>query len=871
MAPARMKTSLFVVYATLLSGVVCDEPELRILPSSATLIKPIGHQTLVTCRPFGGDISLISNIRWLDTKNRTIEPTKSETKSRISVEDMPPDSLALIISSLQENDAGTYTCVASYAGSKILSKSVEIHTIVAVTWVDAPTEQYPELGKDYKVRCKVTGKPAPRVEWRVNGVTLSGNNRLIAETDGLLIQNVEVTDDGTYTCRAFVFDTGELSERHIKVEVHIPPKFDENEMKGSMEFVEGESASITCKAEGKPSPTYKWIRSSTKENLGISSDRFSVNEHTGVLQINKVTRDDNGDFVCFASNGAGSVEHPVRVTVIIKPHVLEIRNISVAAGQEGVLECRATGNPLPVVTFRKLSSETPMIAGLQPNDERIVVHQREDRERQQAIGTLAITPLKTTDDGLYECIARNKGGNVTSNGHITVEFPPSFAHTPMNISWSWDHRPVNLTCIADSIPNATITWYLNERMIQRDPNFFIYNKGPQSSILVTPTDTKFYGAYTCLARNIHGEARHDIRLMEAHHPQEVQQAKFEVITATTVKFNFVEPRTDGGRPIKAYVAQYKLENQNWPEAQNKTWPVDAAYIIEHLIPQATYHFRFSALNEVGYSPWAAPLHTTMPRRSNPEEPTILNLATPPNRFAESSYGDRFEIRWKKPADNGEYIDRYDLEYCIFTGPISEVKRADGDSFKENASYKTSRLNDVLANEVKDCKTLEIRNNEQTSYALEHLEPQTLYKIELRAHNAIGFSTPGQILFRTARGDGPHSARTSDGPITTAMLIAFVVAALFVILFIVDVSCFFVNDTGLLWLACGKKSTRTPRDEETKLGSEGKELLNNGHRDGKIRIENKPMIDDGYKKDTTVEYDMKKSISRTSFVGKDSAV
>ncbi|KAF6212589.1 hypothetical protein GE061_013115 [Apolygus lucorum] len=761
----------------MLVSVVCDEPELRILPSSATLIKPIGHQTLVTCRPFGGDISLISNIRWLDTKNRTIEPTKSETKSRISVEDMPPDSLALIISSLQENDAGTYTCVASYAGSKILSKSVEIHTIVAVTWVDAPTEQYPELGKDYKVRCKVTGKPAPRVEWRVNGVTLSGNNRLIAETDGLLIQNVEVTDDGTYTCRAFVFDTGELSERHIKVEVHIPPKFDENEMKNSMEFVEGESASITCKAEGKPSPTYKWIRSSTKENLGISSDRFSVNEHTGVLQINKVTRDDNGDFVCFASNGAGSVEHPVRVTVIIKPHVLEIRNISVPTGQEGVLECRATGNPLPVVTFRKLSSETPMIAGLQPNDERIVVHQREDREKQQAIGTLAISPLRTTDDGLYECIARNKGGNVTSNGHITVEFPPSFAHTPMNISWSWDYRPVNLTCIADSIPNATITWFLNERMIQRDPNFVIYNKGPQSTILVTPTDKKFYGAYTCWAKNIHGEARYDIRLMEAHHPQEIQQAKFEVITATTVKFNFVEPRTDGGRPIKAYIAQYKLENQNWPESRNKTWPVDAAYIIEHLIPQATYHFRFAALNEVGYSPWAAPLHTTMPRRSNPEEPTILNLATPPNRFAESSFGDRFEIRWKKPADNGEYIDRYDLEYCIFTGPISEVKRADGDSFKENASYKTSRLNDVLANEVKDCKTLEIRNNELTTYSLEHLEPQTLYKIELRAHNAIGFSTPGQILFRTAR-DGfipPQDLSTDSTARATFSSVALLVS------------------------------------------------------------------------------------------------
>uniref|UniRef100_A0A069DMU0 Uncharacterized protein n=2 Tax=Triatominae TaxID=70999 RepID=A0A069DMU0_9HEMI len=108
-------------------------------------------------------------------------------------------------------------------------------------------------------------------------------------------------------------------------------------------------------------------------------------------------------------------------------------------------------------------------------------------------------------------------------------------------------------------------------------------------------------------------------------------------------------------------------------------------------------------------------------------------------------------------------------------------------------------------------------------------------------------------------------------LSSSMLIALVVAALFVILIIVDVSCFFVNDTGLLWLMCGKKGSRKPRDDDAKLGSEGKELLNNGNRDSKIRIESRPMIEDGFKRDTTVEYDMKKSISRTSFVGKDSAV
>jgi hypothetical protein len=34
--------------------------------------------------------------------------------------------------------------------------------------------------------------------------------------------------------------------------------------------------------------------------------------------------------------------------------------------------------------------------------------------------------------------------------------------------WSWDQNPVNLTCIATAIPNATITWWVRDREINRE-------------------------------------------------------------------------------------------------------------------------------------------------------------------------------------------------------------------------------------------------------------------------------------------------------------------------------------------------------------------------------------------------------------------
>ncbi|XP_024080358.1 fasciclin-2 isoform X1 [Cimex lectularius] len=801
----------------------------------------ISKQVFVTCNP--SDPNLVTNLMWLDVRNNEVKKEGPE-KSRLSTLVLGSDGkLALVFSEVEENDSGNYTCQATYAGSQTIKKSVYIQTYRTVTWEDAPKEQYPELGKDFKVRCRVTGKPAPRVEWKINDNFVKNDERFIVETDGLLIRNVQRTDDGIYTCRAFVLDTGELSERQIKVEVHIPPSF-ENPTSETKEVVDGESASVSCKATGKPDPTYKWIKGSSRADLSMSSDRFAVNDKTGDLTITKVTHEDNGDFICFALNAAGRAEKIVRFTVVIKPQVMDVKNVSFVAGETAILTCKATGNPLPAITFRKFTSPNRMIAGLQPNEDRIIVNQKEDFEKGQSIGTLTIKKLERKDDGLYACIAKNKGGEATKNGHITVEFRPSFENSPMKEAWSWDRRPVNITCVAESIPNATITWKLNNRDIEKDPNFRKFGHGPQSTLLVTPSDRKFYGHYKCVGRNLHGEAEHTIELKEAKVPSEVAQAKIEVITATTITFSFVSPNDHGGRPIKAYVVQYKKDRETWQESLNKTWPRDSPYILEGLEPQVQYFFRFAALNDVGLSSWGANQQHIMPKRSSPEEPIILNKPIPPHDYVISPFGDRYELRWKKPADNGEYIDSYMIKYCV-----------------------VNRINNAWEETDRGCEKLELKSTELTSTIINNLASDSFYKVEIWAHNIIGFSTPGQLFLQTARGSDTMMYHNSDAHLSSSLLIVVVVAALLVILIIVDVSCFFVNDTGILWLMCGKKKARSTREEDAKLGSEAKGLLKNGNQDGKIRIEGT----DSYKRDTTVEYDMKKSVSRTSFVGKDSAV
>jgi len=133
------------------------------------------------------------------------------------------------------------------------------------------------------------------------------------------------------------------------LKVHTPPSFEK--MNSSVKLVETETKSVTCKANGKPLPTYSWIKASTREDL-TTADRFSVERNTGVLTIRDISKDDDAEYKCVATNAAGKAEHFVKIDVILKPRIVAYRNISIPTGQDARLSCSAFGRPIPSVTFR---------------------------------------------------------------------------------------------------------------------------------------------------------------------------------------------------------------------------------------------------------------------------------------------------------------------------------------------------------------------------------------------------------------------------------------------------------------------------------------------------------------------------------------
>ncbi|XP_055640288.1 fasciclin-2 isoform X3 [Toxorhynchites rutilus septentrionalis] len=789
-------------WITILGFAQCQKnPSLQILPTASVQRKPVGASLLLTCRPDVTDSTLISDLRWSDNRNMTIPPKAAgQASPPIYTESIAGgQALALIFNSLQESMTGVYYCAASYSVTEQLGASVSVETYVAITWKDAPEDQRPILGDDYIVRCEVTANPPATVDWLRNGDPIKSSGRYVIENRGLLIRNVTESDDGLYTCRAAVISTGELAKRVIRVEVQIKPEV--QKLPPVLDAVEGQSFSYLCNATGKPVPEFQWIKKGTQQNVA-DIDRFAVNALTGQLDISRVEQDDHDTYTCIAKNAAGISESTTKLNVLIRPKIIEFMNITVPEDTEAVLACRAFGRPPPEITFRRFGTTEEYSVGLQVSDDRIVLDMNTNAERGETTGSLRISKVSKTDDGLYDCIARNPGDVAYKIGHITVEYKPNFDHMKsLPPVYTWEQRTANLSCLAQGIPNATIEWRWNDLRIQdlRDINLKIEDHGFRSDLIITPRDPRYYTSYKCVATNRLGNAEHVMELREARIPEAVAQAKPRSVSATSMTFDIIPPAAEKGLPMTALSVQYKEEfNPDWNTAFNRTWSPDSPYIVEGLKPQTSYSFRFAARNVVGLGQWAAYIVHSTPKRSEPETPKTLHTPIQEENeeddaIVASPYADHFELRWNVPVDNGEPITFYRVKYCP-----------------------GSKINGIWTELEGACIDDDIPI--ATHYEMRDLQADTYYRIELMAHNAIGFSKPAHLLLKTARGID-EVLRIDDRTLSSAAVIGIVVGCVLLLLLVIDILCCLIGNLGLLAMMC-RRTKRSPSDlgDEEKLGS-----------------------------------------------------
>ncbi|XP_069802056.1 roundabout homolog 2 isoform X8 [Dendropsophus ebraccatus] len=343
------------------------------------------------------------------------EPTIYWKKDKVRIDDKDERisirSGKLMISNTRKSDAGMYTCVGTNMVGERDSDPAELTVFERPTFLRRPINQVVLEDEAVEFRCQVQGDPQPTVRWKKDDVDLPRGRYDIKDDYTLRIKKAASIDEGTYTC---------ISENRVgKVEasatltVRAPPQF---VVRPRDQIVaQGRTVTFPCETKGNPQPAVFWQKEGSQNllfpNQPQPNSRYSVSP-TGDLTIANIQRSDAGYYICQALTVAGSIlaKAQLEVTDVLTdrppPIILQgPANQTLAVDGTALLKCKATGDPMPVISWLKEGFN------FMGRDTRLSILDK---------GSLQIKSLKTTDSGTYTCVATSSSGETTWSSILEV-------------------------------------------------------------------------------------------------------------------------------------------------------------------------------------------------------------------------------------------------------------------------------------------------------------------------------------------------------------------------------------------------------------------------------------------------------------------
>uniref|UniRef100_A0A8C4JG18 Roundabout guidance receptor 2 n=1 Tax=Dromaius novaehollandiae TaxID=8790 RepID=A0A8C4JG18_DRONO len=371
-----------------------------------------GEPAILECQPPRGHPE--PTIYWKKDKVRI-----DDREERISIR-----GGKLMISNTRKSDAGMYTCVGTNMVGERDSDPAELTVFERPTFLRRPINQVVLEEEAVEFRCQVQGDPQPTVRWKKDDADLPRGRYDIKDDYTLRIKKAMSTDEGTYICIAEnrVGKVEASATLTVRARPVAPPQF---VVRPRDQIVaQGRTVTFPCETKGNPQPAVFWQKEGSQNLLFPNqplqpNSRYSVSP-TGDLTISNIQRSDAGYYICQALTVAGSIlaKAQLEVTDVLtdRPPPIILQgpvNQTLAVDGTALLKCKATGDPLPVISWLK---------------EGFTFLGRDPRTSIQDQGTLQIKTLRLSDTGTYTCVATSSSGEtswsavleVTESGGATV-------------------------------------------------------------------------------------------------------------------------------------------------------------------------------------------------------------------------------------------------------------------------------------------------------------------------------------------------------------------------------------------------------------------------------------------------------------------
>ncbi|CRK89241.1 CLUMA_CG003000, isoform A [Clunio marinus] len=254
--------------------------------------------------------------------------------------------------------------------------------------------------------------------------------------------------------------------------------------------VVGDTIVLPCKVKNLGSYILLWRRSAavlTAANFMVTRDVRLTMVDGFNLQISSVKISDAGDYVC-QIGGQEPKDQIHTLEILVPPTIRTIPDHGLVSAKQGStvhLECKTSGNPVPMIHWFRKHSSMPLGEG----------------------ALLTLEQVGRQHAGTYQCKAEN-GVRDAVYGEIILKVlsPPD-----ITVEKAWVHAAegcdVELICTLHSDANSDLIWYQNSFMLEPTDRRSIFTKGNKNFLRIQHFNKNDFGNYSCVADNSLGRTK----------------------------------------------------------------------------------------------------------------------------------------------------------------------------------------------------------------------------------------------------------------------------------------------------------------------------------------------------------------------------